>query len=273
MNKLPISVPILTLNSAATLERCLASVKECVEVVLLDGNSTDGTQDIARRYGARVLRQKETDEPNIRIENFTEMRLKSIAATTQPWIFDLDSDEYASGELIEEMRRITSSADTDSKIAYHIQRKAVIDGRVIEHAHFYPYHYVSFYHKGSGITFKAGKRSHEKLSIPGDVTIVPLSGPVYGPWPSYRDAVKKDDHYLRLMREQAHDAPRRRLRALRASAKNALTATYIVLKAVRMYLRHGLTPDVLPPRYTWRFVRYHLLVSIERLRQSFLRSM
>ena len=258
---------MLTLNSASTLERCLASVKDCREVILLDGNSTDGTQDMGRRLGARIEKQRDTDEPNVKIENFTEMRLKSIAATTQPWIFDLDSDEYASEELIDEMRRIASSPNPDPKVAYHIRRKAIIEGRVIEHAHFYPYNYVSFYHKGSGITFKVGKRSHEKLYIPDDVTIVQLDGPVYGPWPSYRDAVRKDDYYLGLMRQQMRAASKKRFRSLRAAIKNFLTAGYIALKAVGIHARYGFGKDVLPVRYTWRFVRYHLCVSWERLRQ------
>lgn len=56
-----ISVCIATYNSAKTLDRCLRLVRkqtypqEKIEVVLGDGGSIDGTLDIAKKYGARVV--------------------------------------------------------------------------------------------------------------------------------------------------------------------------------------------------------------------------
>lgn len=55
------SVFIPTLNAARWLERCLASIAEqqyaadAVEVLIVDGGSTDETRTIAARFGARVL--------------------------------------------------------------------------------------------------------------------------------------------------------------------------------------------------------------------------
>lgn len=68
-----ISVVTATYNSAKTLERCLRAVRsqnysqEKIEIVLGDGGSTDGTLEIARRYGARVVgipREKQHAEYN-----------------------------------------------------------------------------------------------------------------------------------------------------------------------------------------------------------------
>lgn len=55
---LKISVVVFVLNAATTIERALTSVFEqqhsLVELLVLDGGSTDGTLDIIRRYEARI---------------------------------------------------------------------------------------------------------------------------------------------------------------------------------------------------------------------------
>ena len=53
-----LSVVVTTLNNAATLERCLASVAWAEEIVLLDSGSTDATLAIVRLLEDRVLRER-----------------------------------------------------------------------------------------------------------------------------------------------------------------------------------------------------------------------
>ncbi len=52
-----VSVVIPVRNAERLLEECLASVarNDPREIIVVDGMSTDGTLDIARRYGARIL--------------------------------------------------------------------------------------------------------------------------------------------------------------------------------------------------------------------------
>jgi glycosyltransferase involved in cell wall biosynthesis len=52
MGNLPISVIIVARNAEKTIEECLKSVQrdEPAEIILVDGNSTDSTVEIARRY-------------------------------------------------------------------------------------------------------------------------------------------------------------------------------------------------------------------------------
>ncbi|MBI2603994.1 MAG: glycosyltransferase, partial [Candidatus Harrisonbacteria bacterium] len=64
-NKIPCSVGVLTLNSAKTLARCLESFKDFAEIIVCDGNSTDDTVAIAKKYGAKVVKQYDSDEPNL----------------------------------------------------------------------------------------------------------------------------------------------------------------------------------------------------------------
>ncbi|NDH32978.1 MAG: glycosyltransferase, partial [Betaproteobacteria bacterium] len=50
-----LSVIIITLNEAHAIERCLASLLEHDELIVLDSGSTDGTQSICERYGAKAV--------------------------------------------------------------------------------------------------------------------------------------------------------------------------------------------------------------------------
>jgi len=51
----PLSVAIITLNAASQLEACLQSARFAEEIVVVDSGSTDGTQALAERHGARVI--------------------------------------------------------------------------------------------------------------------------------------------------------------------------------------------------------------------------
>ena len=61
MSEIKVSVVIPTLNSAETLERCLASIRSNngqykYEVIVVDAGSTDRTIEIPQRYNAKVLK-------------------------------------------------------------------------------------------------------------------------------------------------------------------------------------------------------------------------
>lgn len=274
MKKIPCSAAILTLNSAKTLGRCLESVKDFAEIVVLDGNSTDGTQEIARGYGAKVYPQKDTEEKNIKIDNFAAIRIKLVSMTTAPWYFELDSDEYISQELHDEIAEIVSDLNADPKIVYSLPRKAIINGKVIEHANFYPDYFVRLYKKESGVVYKPEKKVHEQLFIPPDAVVRKTIGCIYAPWLSYNEQIKRDDYYLSLELKKARlkmdgrNTLRLKARALRSAFMNLLKAGKFLAKALVIYLRYGFK-DTPPIKYSWRFIRYHLLVSGLRLKLLF----
>jgi len=56
MDKLPISVIIAAKNAERTIEKCLDSVRRNnpAEVIMVDGNSTDGTLGIVRKYTEKI---------------------------------------------------------------------------------------------------------------------------------------------------------------------------------------------------------------------------
>jgi glycosyltransferase involved in cell wall biosynthesis len=93
----PLSVVVITLNNADTLERCLAAVDWADEIVVLDSGSTDATVEIAKRHGARV-----SVHP---FDDYGPQKQRAIDSASHDWILNLDADEVLSPgtrEVIEE---------------------------------------------------------------------------------------------------------------------------------------------------------------------------
>ena len=54
-----LSVVIITLNEEKNIRRCLESVKDIAdEIVIVDSLSTDQTKNICKEFGARFIEQK-----------------------------------------------------------------------------------------------------------------------------------------------------------------------------------------------------------------------
>lgn len=271
MQKIPCSIPILTLNSGKTLRRCLASVQDFDDVYLLDGNSTDDTLMIAKEFGRSVYKQYETDEKNIRIKNFSEIRIKADSLAKHDWIFLVDSDEFISEELTAAVRRIFYD-NPDPQTAYFTIKKVILGNKLIEYSwHNSPY-ILRLYNKQSGVRWKGSKIVHEQIYIPDDIKIVRLPYIGYSQHPaSYRAAIKKDDYYLSLMRQKMFlkkRSEKSKKLILFSIIKNLLRAVNIFYKSIKVYWRHGFK-QTLPIRHVWRFMRYHIIISYYRLQELF----
>lgn len=208
--KIPCSVEILTRNSALTLERCLDSVKEFAEIIVLDGNSTDGTQDLARSYGCRIMRQYETAEPNVRIMDYSEVRNKGLKAALYDWFLYIDSDEYLSLEAAEEIRSIAESPRPKAFIWWQ-PRKYVLSGQVIECATTYPNRQIRFFHRQYVAKFI--KPIHERIETKPGVAIGMLRGVEYLPLETSADLEARWERYIILERKMVAGRPfQKRLR-------------------------------------------------------------
>ena len=83
-----IALAMIVRNDAARIERCLTSVKDVVQdMVVVDTGSTDGTQEIARNLGARVV---EREWPN----DFAKALNWAYELVENEWTLRLDSDEW-----------------------------------------------------------------------------------------------------------------------------------------------------------------------------------
>ena len=98
----PLSLVVTTLDNAATLERCLASVAGlAAEIVVLDSGSHDETESIARRHGARIL-----VEP---FRGYGPQKAAAIAHASNDWVLLLDADEALTDEARDAIRAVLLS--------------------------------------------------------------------------------------------------------------------------------------------------------------------
>jgi len=95
---LPISVVVLSHNEAENLPRCLHSLRECAEVVVVDDGSTDDSQRIAEECGVRVR-----EHPFVSFADQRNWAMDS-ADLQSDWILHLDADEVLTPVLLEEIR-------------------------------------------------------------------------------------------------------------------------------------------------------------------------
>jgi glycosyltransferase involved in cell wall biosynthesis len=104
-----ISVCIVCRNEADKLGPCLESVRWADEVVVLDLGSDDGSADLARAAGARVV-----GHPPVPIVE--AVRNVVADAATGDWVLALDPDERVSPGLAVELSRISGRSDIDAVV-------------------------------------------------------------------------------------------------------------------------------------------------------------
>ena len=99
-----ISLCMIVKNESHHLGKCLASAQGLWdELIIVDTGSVDGTQEIAKSYGAKVIEWEWQDD-------FALARNKSLENATGEWIFWLDADDILLAEDRERIRALVKSS-------------------------------------------------------------------------------------------------------------------------------------------------------------------
>lgn len=125
---LPLSVVIITFNEERNIRRCVQSVKEIAEdIVVLDSFSTDATQQICREEGVRFFQHS--------FDGHIEQKNRAISYAKHPHILSLDADEAPDEELKKSIQSVKKDWKYD---AYYVSRLTNYCGKWIWHGHWYP---------------------------------------------------------------------------------------------------------------------------------------
>jgi tetratricopeptide (TPR) repeat protein len=117
-----ISLTMIVKNEAATLGRCLASVRDLVdEIIVVDTGSSDNTKDIARQYDAGIFDLPWPD-------SFAAARNESIRHASGQWLLWLDADEYFDDAQRSKLRQLISGLSDESAAYVMRQRSAAANG-------------------------------------------------------------------------------------------------------------------------------------------------
>ena len=126
-----VSTLIMTWNEEANLPSCLASLKWCDDIVLLDSFSTDQTVEIAKAAGARVYQRAWDSESCQRMHGLRQIPFK------HEWVYMPDADEITTAELQRELLLVSRDSHR-SECAFRVRRKDIFMGKWIKHSTLYP---------------------------------------------------------------------------------------------------------------------------------------
>jgi len=235
-----ISACLITRNAAAHLDRCLASLDWCDEILVRDQASEDETLEICARHGARVVQGEWL--------GFGPSKAAAVAETRHRWVLSVDADEVVDDRL---RAAILALPDDPMPAAYRINRLSRFLGRWIRHCGWHPDPLVRLFDKQ-----RAGfddRPVHEAIHARGPVE--DLEGLLlHFTYDSVEQYLAKMDHYTTLGAEVAVASGRRtNLLSVVIRPKMTFLRTYILQRGF-MDGGHGLALCTLMSVQT--FVKY-----------------
>tara|TARA_Y100001968_G_scaffold327244_1_gene371884 strand:- start:732 stop:1631 length:900 start_codon:yes stop_codon:yes gene_type:complete len=122
-----ITAIILTFNESIHLERCILSIKEVADrILVVDSFSKDDTKEIALKNSLEYYEHS--------FVNHSEQLKWSLSLLDQKteWVLRIDADEYLTDDLVKEIREKIPQIDNNIKGIY-IPRSIVFQGKLIKH--------------------------------------------------------------------------------------------------------------------------------------------
>jgi tetratricopeptide (TPR) repeat protein len=249
-SKITLSLSMIVKNEEKFLEGCLQSVQRVVdEIVIVDTGSTDGTKEIAERFGARIFDFAWTGD-------FSEARNVSLSHCIGDWILYLDADERIAPGQGAQIRSLLANKNVG---AYNLMLESehTFDHGTVKQSNAYP----RLFRKLPGVQFEG--RVHEQVLpslqrqnlavLQTSVTITHLG------YAQGADVLKqKAQRNIKLLKQQLEKNPND------AYARFQLGNTYVIQKdyvAAKAELDVALANPLLPG--SSRAAAYNLLAEVE----------
>lgn len=184
-----ISATIITFNEERNIARAIESLRCCDEIIVVDSGSTDRTQEIAEKLGARVI---ENPWPGYAAQ-------KNLAAekASYDWILSIDADEALSEGLEADIWQLKKSGPRFD--AYTMPRLAQYLGKWILHSGWYPDRKARLYDRRKARW--AGDYVHESIQVNGRLGRLE-SNLLHFTCDSLSEHLKTMDRYTTLAAEQ-----------------------------------------------------------------------
>ncbi|PWT92878.1 MAG: hypothetical protein C5B54_02825 [Acidobacteria bacterium] len=184
-----ISATIITKNEERSLPKCLASIRDVVdEIVLVDSGSTDRTLDIARESCDQAVHHE--------FEDFSSQKNYAASIAKHSWILNIDADEMLTDELKQRIWKIKREEQSRYQ-AYCFPRMTFDrEGKMLFNIVSYPgFHYRLYHRDFSRWLYPV----HETLEVHGKKKFCPEHLLHY---PDYDRVPEKVELYNRLKIEK-----------------------------------------------------------------------
>lgn len=184
-----LSIAIATFNEEKKIKRTLKSVTGWVdEIVIVDGNSTDKTVEIAKEFTDKIF----SHENELM---FHKNKNLAIEKCTGEWILFLDADEVITNDLKHE---ITEAMRNNNFNGYDMPRANYFLGRFSKKGGQYPDVRIRLFKNGKGRW--PCKSVHEQMEVDGEVGHL-RNDLLHYSYESFGEYWKKADTYTLLTAE------------------------------------------------------------------------
>ncbi len=194
-----ISVVLATHNEAKNIIRCLESVQGFAdEVIVVDGESSDDTVELARSMGAKVV--STTNKANFHIN-----KQQAMDEAKGELVLQLDADEVVDEQLSSHIKQIHSRilAEPEQSItAWKIARKNLFLGSFLKKGGQYPDFVIRLYI--NGYAHLPQKDVHEQMIVNGEVGIAG-GHLIHYANPTFADYLRKWNTYTSFKAQQLLD--------------------------------------------------------------------
>jgi glycosyltransferase involved in cell wall biosynthesis len=161
-----ISVVIISFNEEKNIGRCIDSVKELAdEIIILDSYSTDQTVEIARSKGAIIKQQA--------FLGYIEQVNAAVDMASHHYILSLDADEALDQVLKESIRK---ASEKFTSRAYRMNRLSNYCGQFIHHGSWYPDRKIRLFDRR--IARWGGVNPHSRVVLQENIQVEHLRGDI-----------------------------------------------------------------------------------------------
>jgi glycosyltransferase involved in cell wall biosynthesis len=178
---------VLTQDSAATLDACLASLAFCDEVLVVDSGSKDASLRVAKARKARVHKQ-----PWL---GYTRQRNAALALARHEWVLSVDSDEELTPELAQEIRAALAQPTPHS--GFYIPERVRFFKRWLRWGGIYPGYHLTLFRRDRAYYGHGAADVHEGVRVGGSTGKL-QHFKLHHAFPTFRLALHKLNRYTSL---------------------------------------------------------------------------
>lgn len=135
---IPVSAVLITRDAERHLDRVLAPLRVCDEIVVLDSGSHDRTREIAAAHGAAWHEHA--------FDGYGPQKRRAVALASNDWVLSIDADEVLDERAVAALAAVGWER-LDPRTCFSIRRRPFIGGREVRHGDWAPDLVVRIFHR------------------------------------------------------------------------------------------------------------------------------
>jgi glycosyltransferase involved in cell wall biosynthesis len=181
MTSKKITAAIITFNEERNIERCITSLLDCVdEILVVDSFSTDKTEEICQKYNVRFIQNP--------FQGHIEQKNVALELATHDWVLSLDADEALTPALRESVLNTKNETDFGG---YKLNRLTNYCGKWVHYCGWYPDTKIRLVNKQHAKW--QGVNPHDRLDVLNNAKIGQLKGDLL-----HYSYYTKEDHFKQI---------------------------------------------------------------------------